>query len=110
MTQCIRETVFDPVFVKNQTSICSREGFGEHSGSHFRKRIRNMSHFYDLCLLCSTDQAVMIGRYVCLSQSVLGLQCNPSENASLAETFMVVCVVFCVNYHVIVSSVQFVSP
>lgn len=48
MTQWNRErigTVFDPVSVKNQTSICSREGFGEHTGSRFRKRIRNMSHF-----------------------------------------------------------------
>lgn len=108
MTQWNRErigTVFDPVSVKDQTSICSREGFGEHTGSRFRKRIRNMSHFYDLCLLCSTDQAVMIRSCVCLSQSVSGPQSNPSENALLA-TFMVVCVAFCVIYHVIVFSVQ----
>lgn len=48
MTQWNRErigTVFDPVSVKNQTSICSRKGFGEHTRSRFRKRIRNMSHF-----------------------------------------------------------------
>lgn len=48
MTQWNRErigTVFDPVSVKNQTSICSRKGFGEHTGSRFRKRIRNMSQF-----------------------------------------------------------------
>lgn len=47
----------------------------------------------------------MIRSCVCLSQSVSGLQCNPSENALLA-TFMVVCAAFCVIYHVIVFSVQ----
>lgn len=115
MTQWNRErigTVFDPVSVKNQTSICSREGFGEHTGSRFRKRIRNMSHFlWSMSALQhwsgSDDQELCLFIPVSVEAAMQPRHCNanPSENASLA-TFMVMCAAFCVNYHVIVSSVQ----